>query len=83
VDGLKVLTRVAAIAVASAVFVGLTWIYAGSIREPALHPQRAFRERHRDADARLGAFPKFVGQVGLVGLIALAGRKVLRIRLTD
>jgi hypothetical protein len=79
----KVLTRVAMIAVAAAVFVGLTWIYAGWIREPAPNPKRVLRERHRDAGARLAVFPKFVGQVGLVGLIALAGRKVLRVRLTD
>lgn len=71
------------IALAASLFVGLTEIYARSIRVPVADAKQPFRERRREAGPRLGAFVKFVGQVGLVWVIALGGRKILRIRLRD
>lgn len=78
----RVLSRLALLLLAAAIFAGLTEIYGGSVRLPLPDPQwRAARE-HRASAPEMGGFPEFVGECMLPTIFALAGRIVLRLRLS-
>jgi hypothetical protein len=79
---LRLHLRLALLLLAAAGFVGLTGIYGGSARTPLPDPiWREGRDHHPSAP-ELGAFPEVVGEVLAVVTFALAGRIVLRLRLS-
>lgn len=81
---MKALGRIAMIALAAAVFIGLTALYVDTLRPPARYPRFEQRERRRrPREPRLSAVSKFLVECGIFVLIAVAGRKVLRLRLSD
>jgi hypothetical protein len=78
----KTLARIAIIALVAAVFVELTGLYADF--RPRAAPLRWETERRRrPSEPHLDRTPSFLGQFVVIGLIAFAGRKVLRLRLVD
>jgi len=58
---------------------GLTGIYAHSLRQRFVTQRRGQRGR----GPQFSALPAFASQCAVFALITLAGRKVLRLRLTD
>jgi hypothetical protein len=66
------------LALAASLFIGLITLYAHSFGPPS--PRE--RER-RDSEPHLKSLPTLLQQYLVFGLIALAGRKVLRLRLTS
>jgi hypothetical protein len=86
----QIVARLAIIAVVAAVFIGLTAVYASTIRPPAnrrgeyreFRDLREFRDRRRrPAGPKLSALPNFLVEGSVVAMIAIAGRMVLRLRL--
>jgi hypothetical protein len=79
---MKLMGRIAMIALAAAIFVGLTGMLADSI-----HPHRnrhgETERRRRPSEPRLDRLPNFLGQFVLMALIVIGGRTVLRLRLID
>jgi hypothetical protein len=69
------------IALAAALFAGLTGMYADSIRRDQGHRASPTELRRRPSQPHLDRLPNFLGQFVVIGLIALAGRVVLRLRL--
>lgn len=81
---IRTLTRIGLIAAAAVIFMALTGLYAHSIRPPEFRfgPRRFGRE-HRAPEPRLSALPGFAGKCFLFAMIAVGGRKLLRLRLED
>jgi hypothetical protein len=73
--------RVVIIALAAIIVIGLTGVYARSLRQPIGRRDERRELRRRQPDGRLSAFPAFTRQCGIFVLIALLGRKALRLRL--
>lgn len=81
---IRTLARIGIIAAAAAVFVGLTGLYAHSIRPPVFRFRpRMFARERRPPEPRLRALPGFMGECFLFALITVGGRKLLRLRLGD
>ena len=81
---IRTLVRIAMIAAAGAVFMGLTVLYAHSIRPPVFRfNPRIFTRERRPPEPRLNAVPKFVGECLLFALITVGGRNLLRLRLEE
>lgn len=78
----RVLSRLAPLLLAAAAFAGLTGIYGGSVRPPLPDPQWRDWRRHRPAAPKVGHFPELIGEVMIVAIYAVAGRIVLRLRLS-
>jgi hypothetical protein len=79
---MKLLRRIAMIALAAGLFVGLTGIYADSIG-PHRNRHGETERRRRPSEPRLQSLPNFLGQFVVMGLIVIGGRMVLRLRLVD
>lgn len=78
----RMLSRVALLSLAAAVFVGLTRAYGRSARPPLPDPQyQAFHE-HRHSAPQVSYFPEFFGECIVFAIFAVGGRIVLRLRLT-
>ena len=79
---IRALSRMALLSLAAAAFVGLTAIY-GEVAPPQLpNPDwQAFR-RHRAPAPHVGEFPEFVAEGMVVTIYAVAGRLLLRLRLS-
>ena len=79
---IRALSRMALLSLAAAAFVGLTAIY-GEVAPPQLpNPDwQAFR-RHRAPAPYVGEFPEFVAEGMVVTIYAVAGRLLLRLRLS-
>jgi hypothetical protein len=79
---IRVLARIAVLSCAAAAFVALTQAYAHSARvSPPDAGWRAERA-HRPSAPELGKFPEVVGACVVVAICAVAGRIVLRLRLS-
>ena len=78
----RLVSRVAALSLAAAAFVGLTGIYGGSVRPPLPDPSSQAERRHRQSAPQVSKFPEFVGEGMLLALYAVTGRIVLRLRLS-
>ena len=74
----RTVARLAMIALAAVLFIGLITLYSHSFGPPSARE----RER-RNAEPQFKAMPTFLRQYLLFGLIALAGRKILRLRLSS
>lgn len=77
---MKTLSRLALIALAASVFVGLTETYA-DFRPRSPHLRWETERRRRPSDPQLDRLPSFLGEFVVVGLIAVAGRKLFRVHL--
>jgi hypothetical protein len=78
----KTLARIALIVLAAGLFVELTGIYADfQPRSPRLRWES--ERRRRPPEPQLDRTPSFLGEFVVIGMIALAGRKVLGLRLAD
>jgi hypothetical protein len=73
----RTVARLTMMALAAAVFIGLITLYAHSFGPPS--PRE--RER-RNSEPQLKSLPTLLQQYLVFGAIALAGRKILRLRLT-
>jgi hypothetical protein len=80
-QALRILARIAVLALAVTVFAVLTGICARSVSPPGKHRGERAVTFHRPLGARFSALPLFARQCGVFALIALAGRKALRLRL--
>jgi hypothetical protein len=79
---LNLLSRIALLLLCAAAFVGLTGIYARSVRIPLPSPGWQAMRRHRPSSPQVGEFPEFLGEGLIVALFLLAGRITLRLRLS-
>jgi len=79
---IRALSRMALLSLAAAAFVGLTAIY-GEVAPPQVpNPDwQAFR-RHRAPAPHVDEFPEFVAEGMVVTIYAVAGRLLLRLRLS-
>lgn len=81
---LRIAGRIALVAAAAAVCIGLTAAYTGTI--PPLPPRRPLERR---IGARRPPWPRWIGvgqfgaEAGLIAMITFGGRKLLRLRLSD
>ncbi len=77
-----VLSRLALLSLAAAGFAGLTGIYGGSVRPPLQDPQWRAGRDHRPSAPEVGQFPELIGEGMVLVIYAVAGRIVLRLRLS-
>jgi hypothetical protein len=76
----KTLARIAKIGLAAAIVCALTGVYAETM--PRRHPYGQEKDRTiRPSAPDLSRLPNAMGQIVLVGLIAVGGRVILRLRL--
>ena len=78
----RVISRLAPLSLAAAAFAGLTEIYGGSVPPPLPNPQWRAGRRHRPSAPEVGKFPELVGEGMVLAIYAVAGRIVLRLRLS-
>lgn len=79
---MKLLARIAMIMAVAAVFVQLTALYADfRPRSPRLRFE--MERTRRPSEPQWNRLPSFLGEFVVVGLIAVGGRKLLRLRLTE
>jgi hypothetical protein len=84
VNFLRILARLILVAIAAALFVGLAGLWARSIHAPRFKNFRGVPiEVRRPPEPQFSALPKFLGEGFLIAAIAIAGRKLFRLRLTD
>jgi hypothetical protein len=79
---IRVVARIAFISLAAAAFVSLTQTYAHSVRVPLPGPGWRGERAHRPSAPEFGKFPELVGEGAVVAIYAVAGRIVLRLRLS-
>jgi hypothetical protein len=79
---MKLLARIAMILAVAAIFVQLTTLYADfRPRSPRLRFER--ERQRRPSQPQWNRLPSFLGEFVVVGLIAVGGRKILRLRLAE
>jgi hypothetical protein len=78
----RVLSRLALLSLAAGAFAALTGIYGASARSPL--PDRQWRggREHRPSGPEAGRFPELTGEDIVLATYAVAGRIVLRLRLS-
>ncbi|MEI9972162.1 MAG: hypothetical protein WDO73_08935 [Ignavibacteriota bacterium] len=78
---MKTLRRIVVLVLAAAFFVELTAIYA-DFQPHSPHLRFEVERPRRSPTPQFNRLPSFLGQFAVVGLIALAGRKILGLRLS-
>ncbi|HEY3454330.1 MAG TPA: hypothetical protein VGK64_06980 [Bryobacteraceae bacterium] len=78
----RVLSRLALLSLAAASFAGLTRIYGDSVRLTLPDPEWRAGRQHRPSTPEIGQFPELIGEGMLLIFYAVAGRIVLRLRLS-
>jgi hypothetical protein len=76
------LSRLALLSLPAAAFVVLTGIYGDSARPRPPNPNLQEERRHRPSAPDVSLFPELVGEGMVVAIYAVAGRLVLRLRLS-
>ena len=79
---IRVVARIAVVFLAAAAFVALTRAYARSVQVPLPDPGWRGERAHRPSAPELHKFQELVGEVVIVAIYAVAGRIVLRLRLS-
>jgi hypothetical protein len=79
---IRVTARIAVLFLAAAGFVVLIQTYAHRARVPLPNPGWRAERGHRPSTPELGKFPELVGEGLVVAIYAVAGRIVLRLRLS-
>jgi hypothetical protein len=77
-----VLSRLALLSLAATAFIGLTGIYGGSVRPPLPNPHWQAAHWHHMSAPQVSHFPEFVAEGMVLAVFAVAGRVVLRLRLS-
>jgi len=78
---LRVLLRIVLLSLAAALFTGLTGIYVRSKHSPVPNRQWQVARRNRPSAPQFSKFLEVVGESVQLGLFAVAGRIVFRLRL--
>jgi hypothetical protein len=78
----RLLSRLALLSLAAAAFVELTGIYGGSARPDLPDPQSQAERRRSPSAPQVNQFLEFVGEGIVLAVYAVAGRTVLRLRLS-
>jgi len=78
----RVLSRLVVLLLAASAFVGLTEIYASSVRLPLPNPRWQAGLQHRPSAPEVAECPEFVGAGVMLAGWAVAGRRGLRLRLS-
>jgi hypothetical protein len=78
----QVLSRLALLSLAAAVFVGLTESYGGSIRISVPDPHSKAVRGHRPSAPKASQFPEFAAGGIALAIFGVGGRLVLRLRLS-
>jgi hypothetical protein len=78
-----VIARIAVLSLVAAAFVALTQTYADSVRVPLPNLGWRTERAHRPSAPELGKFPELLGEGLVVATYAVAGRIVLRLRLSS
>ena len=76
------LLRLALLSLAAGMFVGLTGLYGGSVRLSLPNAHSQAERRHRRSAPEFWKFDEFFAAAGMVALWDLAGRIMLRLRLS-
>lgn len=79
---IRVISQIALLSLTAVAFAGLTDIYGGSVRSPLPDPQWRAGRDHRPSAPEIGRFPELFGEGMVVAIYAVAGRIVLRLRLS-
>ena len=79
---MRVAARTAFVSLVAGVFVVLTQAYGHSVRVPLPDARWRAGRAHRPSAPELGKFPELVGEGMIVAVYAVAGRIVLRVRLS-
>lgn len=79
---IRMVARIAVVSLAATAFVALTQTYAHSARVPVPDPGWRRERAHRPSAPKFGKFPEFAGEIVVVAAYAVAGRVVLRLRLS-
>jgi hypothetical protein len=80
---IRVFSRLTLLSLVAVVFVWLTSVYGGPVRSPRLPEPEWLAERQRQpSKPEIGRFLEFVGECMVVGVYAVAGRIILRLRLS-
>lgn len=79
---IRVVSRLALLSLAAAVFAGLTGVYGGSVRPTFPDPQWRAGRDHRPSAPEVGQFAELIGEGMVLVIYAVAGRIVLRLRLS-
>jgi hypothetical protein len=79
----RALIRIAIIALAAAVCIGMSSLYAHSLKPPPPRRGELRGLRRRDPNPRLDALPKFMVECVVFAGITTIGCTVLRLRLSD
>jgi len=78
----RALSRTALLSLAAAAFAGLTAIYGAAARPPLPNRYWQAERRHRAPAPQVEKFPEFVAEGMVVAVYAVAGRLLLRLRLS-
>ena len=78
---IRVLSRLAILSLAAAAFAALTGFYGNSV-QPNPDPQWRLGRDHRPSAPEIGQFAELIGEAMVLGIYAVAGRIVLRLRLS-
>ena len=78
----RALSRIALLSLAAAAFVGLTAVYKDAVPPPVPNPYWQAARRHRALAPQVDKFPEFVAEGMVVAVYAVAGRLLLRLRLS-
>jgi hypothetical protein len=82
VNLVRALSRIALLSLAAAAFAGLTAAYRDAVPPPLPNPYWQAARRHRAAAPHVDKFPEFVAEGMVVTIYAVAGRLLLRLRLS-
>lgn len=78
----QTLSRLALLSLVAAAFVALTATYGASIRTPMSDSRWREGRAHRPSAPEFARLPEVVGEVLIMAIYAVAGRIVLRLRLS-
>jgi hypothetical protein len=80
--GQRLLFRIVLLSLAAAAFAGLTAVYGDAAPPPLPNPYWQAARRHRALAPQVDKFPEFVAEGMVVTVYAVAGRLILRLRLS-
>ena len=80
---MKTAGRILVLAVAASVSIGLVWIWSDSVPPPPRNARMIYKRYQRPRWPERNGIYMFLREVGLFAGITFAGRKILRLRLSD
>ena len=77
------LSRLAILSLAAAALVGLTQVYGGFARPPLPSPSWQYERLHHSFGPNIILLPECLGDLTVIAIYAVAGRLLLRLRLSS